>query len=83
MDRSDVLSTLQETASEVLGVEAGAVVEEARFKEDLDADSLDVIELVMALEERLDVTIPEQELEGIATVGDALSLLTEKLAARA
>jgi len=82
MDRNDVLSTLKELSVEVLGVEPGQVTEEARFFADLDADSLDVVELVMAIEERLDVTIPEDELDDINTVGDAVTAVLDKLAAR-
>ena len=80
MDRSEVLSTLREAAVEVLGVEPDAVVEEAKFNEDLDADSLDLVELVMALEERLEVTIPEEELGDIKTVGQAVDVVVGKLA---
>ena len=52
---------------------------EASFADDLDADSLDLVELVMALEEEFDVTVEEEELEGIATVGQAYELVTGKL----
>ena len=79
MDRAEIFAAVTRLAVDVLGVEPEAVVEQARFKEDLDADSLDLVELVMALEERLDVTVPEEELEGIETVGDAVSLLASKL----
>ena len=83
MNKEDVFTTLREVAVEVLGVDADAVVEGASFKDDLDADSLDLVELVMALEERLDVTVPEEDLEDIGTVGDALTMLLDKLAAKA
>jgi len=82
MDRNDVFTTLQELSVEVLGVDAAQVTEGARLFADLDADSLDVVELVMAIEERLDVTIPESELDNINTVGDAVSSVLDKLAAR-
>jgi len=52
---------------------------ESRFGDDLDADSLDLVELVMALEEEFDVTVDEDELDGIETVGQALALVTAKL----
>ncbi len=55
MDREQVMVTMREVAPEVLGVAPDVVVEEANFKDDLDADSLDLVELVMGLEERLDV----------------------------
>jgi acyl carrier protein len=80
MNRDEILQSISAASSEVLGVDASAVIESARFKDDLDADSLDLVELVMALEERLDVTIPEEELEGIETVADAIDLVTGKLA---
>jgi acyl carrier protein len=83
MDRSEALSVLQAAASETLSVDTELVTETARFKEDLGADSLDLVEFVMALEERLDIAVPEEDLEGIATVGEALDLVLSKLAAKA
>ena len=80
MERPEVLEAIREVAVEVLSVEPDAVTEEARFKEDLDADSLDLVELVMGLEERFDVTIPEEDLEGVATVGQAVDLVLSKAA---
>jgi acyl carrier protein len=82
MDRNEVFEQLRTNASEVLRVEPARITEQARFGDDLQADSLDLVELVMALEERYDVRIPEEELEGIVTVGDALDLLLDKLSAR-
>ena len=66
-------------AVDVLQVPADKVVLEARFGDDLDADSLDLVELVMALEEAFDVTVEESELEGIETVGQAYELISAKL----
>jgi len=66
-------------AVEVLQVAPEAVVPEATFAEDLDADSLDLVELVMALEEAFDVTVEENEIEGVETVGQAYALITAKL----
>jgi len=66
-------------AVEVLQVEPDAVVLDARFEDDLDADSLDLVELVMALEEAFDVTVDEDELDGVETVGQAYTLITSKL----
>ena len=79
MDRADVLTAVKESAVEVLGADADAVVEEASFKDDLEADSLDLVELVMALEERFEVTIPEEELGDITTVGQAVDVVLGKL----
>ena len=83
MERDEVLSALREVAFDVLSVEPGSVVEEARFKEDLDADSLDLVELVMGLEERFDISVPEEDLENVGTVGQAVDLVLAKLAAKA
>ena len=69
----------QKCAVEVLEVEKDKVTKEARFAEDLDADSLDLVELVMALEEEFDVSVEEEELEGIETVGAAYDLVVGKL----
>ena len=66
-------------AVEVLQVPVEKVVPEARFGDDLDADSLDLVELVMALEEAFEITVQETELEGIETVGQAYELVTLKL----
>ncbi|MBT6372495.1 MAG: acyl carrier protein [Acidimicrobiaceae bacterium] len=66
-------------AVEVLSVEADQVTMEASFAEDLDADSLDLVELVMALEEEFGVNVEEEELEDITTIGGAYKLITGKL----
>ncbi len=66
-------------AVEVLAVEDDKITKEASFADDLDADSLDLVELVMALEEEFDVAVDEEELEGIDTVGKAYELITGKL----
>ena len=79
MDRTKALDTLKEVAAEVLSVDPDQVVESARFKEDLDADSLDLVELVMGLEERFDIEVPEDDLEGVTTVGQAVDLVLSKV----
>lgn len=83
MEREEALVVIRDVAVEVLSVEPDAVVEGARFKEDLDADSLDLVELVMGLEEKFDVTIPEEDLEGVATVGQAVDLVLKKAGEKA
>ncbi len=83
MERPEVLEAIREVAVEVLSVEPDQVTEEARFKEDLDADSLDLVELVMGLEERFDITVPEEDLEGVTTVGKAVTLVMNKAGASA
>jgi len=79
MERSDALASIKEVAAEVLSVEPDQVQETARFKEDLDADSLDLVELVMGLEERFDIEVPEEDLEGVTTVGQAVDLVLAKV----
>ncbi len=66
-------------AVEVLSVDAGQVTREASFADDLNADSLDLVELIMALEEEFGVTVEEEELEGITTIGGAYDLVACKL----
>ncbi len=83
MERDEALTALREVAVEVLSVEPDVVTEEARFKEDLDADSLDLVELVMGLEERFDISVPEEDLDGVNTVGNAVDLVLGKVAAKA
>jgi acyl carrier protein len=83
MEREDAVVALREVAVEVLSVEPDVVTEDARFKEDLDADSLDLVELVMGLEERFDISVPEEDLENVTTVGQAVDLVLSKVAAKA
>ena len=75
----DNFERFQKCAVDVLGVDASKVTVEARFGDDLDADSLDLVELVMALEEEFGVEVPEEELEGVETVGQAYDLIAGKL----
>lgn len=73
------LEKFKACAVEVLQVPAEKVTLEARFSEDLDADSLDLVEFVMALEEAFDISVGESELEGVTTIGQAYDLVTNKL----
>ena len=79
MSDEEAFEKFRECAVEVLQVPADKVTKEARFAEDLDADSLDLVELVMALEESFDVSVEETELDGIETIGQAFDLITAKL----
>jgi acyl carrier protein len=79
VDSDAAFEKFRECAVEVLQVPADKVTREARFADDLDADSLDLVELVMALEESFDVTVEETELEDIETVGQAFELISGKL----
>ncbi|HSL58261.1 MAG TPA: acyl carrier protein [Acidimicrobiales bacterium] len=79
MSESENFERFKKCAVEVLAVEPDQVTREAKFADDLDADSLDLVELVMALEEEFDVSVEEEELEGIETVGAAFDLVAAKL----
>ena len=83
MERPEALATITDVAVEVLSVEPAQVTETARFKEDLDADSLDLVEFVMGLEEKFDIVVPEDDLDGVNTVGQAVDLVLAKLASKA
>jgi acyl carrier protein len=77
MNRDDVLTLVREHLAEELEVEVGKISEQTRFKEDLDADSLDLYELVMELEDQYGVSVSEQQATRIHTVGDAVGFVVE------
>jgi acyl carrier protein len=75
----ELFARFKKCAVDVLSVSADQVVPEAKFADDLDADSLDLVELVMALEEEFNVEVPEEDLDGVETVGQAYDLVVGKL----
>ncbi|MGA9276746.1 acyl carrier protein [Ilumatobacter sp.] len=75
----ELFARFRKCAVEVLSVDESAVVLDAKFGDDLDADSLDLVELVMALEEEFDIEVPEEELEGVETVQSAYDLVVAKV----
>ena len=77
---SDVAERVKKIVIEHLSVEPDKVTESASFIDDLGADSLDNVELVMAFEEEFDIEIPDDAAEHIQTVGDAVKFITEKTA---
>ncbi len=79
-DRSDVQSKVIAIIVEQLGIEEAEVKEESNFIDDLGADSLDTVELVMAFEEEFDLEIPDEEAEKITTVKDAIDHVAAALA---
>jgi acyl carrier protein len=79
MDRNEALGKFTDAAVEVLAVEPSKVTLDASFSDDLGADSLDLVELVMALEETFDIEVAEDELKDIRTVGEAFDLIYAKL----
>ncbi len=78
MSQQDILNRVKKVTVEELGVKEEEVVESASFTEDLGADSLDVVELVMALEDEFGIEIPDEEVGEIKTVGDAVNYISKK-----
>ncbi|HLS67505.1 MAG TPA: acyl carrier protein [Pseudogracilibacillus sp.] len=76
---SDVFERVKEIIVEQLDVDEADVTMEASFRDDLEADSLDVVELVMELEDEFDLEIADEEAENINTVGDAVTYIEEKI----
>lgn len=76
---SDMEEKVKDIIVEELGVEREKLVNDASFMEDLGADSLDTVELVMAFEKEFDIDIPDEEAEKLRTVGDALKYLHDKM----
>jgi acyl carrier protein len=78
-DRSEIEARVRKVLAEQLAVDETQVVPDARFAEDLNADSLDLVEAVLALEEEWNIEIPEEEMDGVKTVGQAVELVAQKL----
>jgi acyl carrier protein len=78
MNRDEVLDLVRDHLVEELEVEPSRIGEETRFKEDLDADSLDLYELVMELEDRYGIAVSEEQAARIKTVGDAVAFVLEQ-----
>jgi acyl carrier protein len=72
-----MLDKIKEVVAEQLDCDIAEIQEDSKFIEDLGADSLDVVELVMALEEEFDIEIPDEDAEGILTVADALKYIED------
>jgi acyl carrier protein len=81
LDREEILGKIQEITADRLGVEEGDVTPDASFREDLEADSLDLVELIMELEEQFGMEIPDEEAEKITTVEEAVDYVMEHQAA--
>jgi acyl carrier protein len=79
MDMAELRDKVCAILADNLSVPEDKVTPDSRFQEDLDADSLDLVEAVLALEEEFGVTIPEEEMEGVKTVGQAIQLVATKL----
>jgi acyl carrier protein len=81
-DMGELETKVKDIIAEELGVEREKLTGEASFMEDLGADSLDTVELVMAFEKEFDIDIPDEEAEKLRTVGDALNYLHQRMGAK-
>lgn len=79
MERAEIESKLTDLLVDELGLDREKIKLEATFEEDLEVDSLGVVELLMALEDNFDVKIPDEEAETITTVGQAVDVIVQKL----
>ena len=79
MKKEEVLSRLKEIITERLDVEEDQIVPEATFVEDLGADSLDIVELIMGIEEEFDIEIPDEDAEKMTSVGEAMNYTLGKI----
>mgnify|MGYP001817702152 FL=1 len=79
MERADIESKLTGLLVEELGLDGDKITMQSRFEEDLEVDSLGVVELLMALEDNFGVQIPGEEAESLTTVGEAVDLVEQKL----
>ncbi len=79
MERSEIEAKMTTLLVEELGLERDKITMDAKFEEDLEVDSLGVVELLMALEDNFDVKIPDDEAEQITTVSEAVDVVSEKV----
>ena len=77
MDRDQILEMLSDAAVEVMDVDAEAVTADARFVEDLNGDSLSVLEILEILQDKLDVDLPTEAFDGVGTVGQAADVIVK------
>ena len=74
--REEIFERVKSVLSEQLGVDEGEITEDASFQDDLDADSLDLVELIMELEDNFGMKIPDEDAQKITTVGQAVDYVT-------
>jgi len=80
MDRNEIFEKVKKAVIEQLDVREEKITEDSTFVQDLGADSLEVVEIVMALEEAFGIEIPDEEVDKIQTVGDAVNFIADKMA---
>lgn len=78
MDRNEIFETLKAVAVEQLGIDEDSFTEAASFSDDLDADSLDRVELIMEMEDKFGIKIPDEEAQELKTVGQTIDYVLEK-----
>ncbi|MBW4646261.1 MAG: acyl carrier protein [Goleter apudmare HA4340-LM2] len=83
MSQADVFDRVKKVVVEQLGIEAETITPQSKFIDDLNADSLDIVELVMAFEEEFDIEIPDEAAEKILSVQDAVDYINNNVAASA
>jgi acyl carrier protein len=79
MKKEEAISRLKDIIVDRLGVEADQIVSEASFVEDLGADSLDIVELIMGIEDEFDIEIPDEDAEKLTSVGAAMNYTLDKI----
>ena len=80
MNSEDIFDNVKKIIIDQLGVQEASVTKEASFIDDLGADSLDIVELIMALEEEYDIEIPDEDAEKVSTVGDVVEYIKDHVA---
>ncbi|HEY4378269.1 MAG TPA: acyl carrier protein [Acidimicrobiales bacterium] len=80
MDRTEILDATYDACVELLKADRASLSEATSFADDLDADSLDLVEVVMTLEDRFDLKIPEDDLDGVKTIGEAADVVLARMA---
>jgi len=80
MDRTEIVDAVKDACVELLQADKSELTEATSFGDDLEADSLDLVEVVMSLEDRFDLKIPEDDLDGVKTIGEAADVVVARLA---
>jgi acyl carrier protein len=79
MDRTEIVDAVKDACVELLQAERADLTEATSFGDDLEADSLDLVEVVMSLEDRFDLKIPEDDLDGVKTIGEAADVVVARI----